>query len=111
MNFRKAKTLLALYFFISLILLLDMLTVSLRLARWRGSMSTDFFVRGANRVQMYHQMTKLDHNLKIKSHRSTFNMQIDSSSPFYVTTPIYYVNGQPHLGHAYTSVAADVISR
>lgn len=30
---------------------------------------------------------------------------------FYLTTPIYYVNGAPHIGHAYTSVAADVIAR
>jgi methionyl-tRNA synthetase len=30
---------------------------------------------------------------------------------FTVTTPIYYVNGRPHIGHAYTSVAADVLSR
>ncbi|ATU72464.1 methionine--tRNA ligase [Komagataeibacter rhaeticus] len=30
---------------------------------------------------------------------------------YYVTTPIYYVNGAPHIGHAYTSVAADVIAR
>ena len=31
--------------------------------------------------------------------------------PFFITTPIYYVNGEPHLGHAYTSVLADVIAR
>lgn len=31
--------------------------------------------------------------------------------PFYVTTPIYYVNARPHLGHAYTTIAADVSSR
>ena len=30
---------------------------------------------------------------------------------FYVTTPIYYVNAAPHLGHAYTTIAADVMSR
>ncbi|MDR1474969.1 MAG: methionine--tRNA ligase [Holosporales bacterium] len=30
---------------------------------------------------------------------------------FYVTTPIYYVNDVPHIGHAYTSVAVDVIAR
>src|SRR5438105_9016875 len=30
---------------------------------------------------------------------------------FYVTTPIYYVNAAPHLGHAYTTIAADVMAR
>jgi methionyl-tRNA synthetase len=30
---------------------------------------------------------------------------------FYLTTPIYYVNGAPHIGHAYTSIAADVLAR
>jgi methionyl-tRNA synthetase len=31
--------------------------------------------------------------------------------PYYVTTPIYYVNGEPHLGHAYSTMAADVLAR
>jgi methionyl-tRNA synthetase len=31
--------------------------------------------------------------------------------PYYVTTPIYYVNAAPHLGHAYTTIAADVLAR
>ncbi len=31
--------------------------------------------------------------------------------PFYVTTPIYYVNDRPHIGHAYSTVAADVLAR
>jgi methionyl-tRNA synthetase len=30
---------------------------------------------------------------------------------FYVTTPIYYVNDAPHIGHAYTTVAGDVLTR
>ncbi len=30
---------------------------------------------------------------------------------FYISTPIYYVNGAPHLGHAYTSIAADTVAR
>lgn len=30
---------------------------------------------------------------------------------FFITTPIYYVNGLPHLGHAYTSVLCDIIAR
>lgn len=36
---------------------------------------------------------------------------MQNNKPFFVTTPIYYVNGQPHLGHAYTTIAADVIAR
>ncbi|MEM1418246.1 MAG: methionine--tRNA ligase [Myxococcota bacterium] len=32
-------------------------------------------------------------------------------TPFYVTTPIYYVNDKPHVGHAYSTVAADVLAR
>jgi methionyl-tRNA synthetase len=34
-----------------------------------------------------------------------------SRPAFYVTTPIYYVNAAPHLGHAYTTIAADVMAR
>ena len=30
---------------------------------------------------------------------------------YYITTPIYYVNDKPHLGHAYTSLVADTIAR
>ena len=30
---------------------------------------------------------------------------------FYITTPIYYVNDIPHIGHAYTTVAADILAR
>ncbi len=33
------------------------------------------------------------------------------SESFYVTTPIYYVNAEPHIGHAYTTIVADVVSR
>lgn len=32
-------------------------------------------------------------------------------SKFYVTTPIYYINDKPHIGHAYTTIAADVLAR
>jgi methionyl-tRNA synthetase len=31
--------------------------------------------------------------------------------PYYVTTPIYYVNATPHIGHAYTTIAADILAR
>jgi methionyl-tRNA synthetase len=33
------------------------------------------------------------------------------TSTSYITTPIYYVNDKPHIGHAYTSLAADVLAR
>ncbi|MEN6330641.1 MAG: methionine--tRNA ligase [Smithella sp.] len=33
------------------------------------------------------------------------------SEAFYITTPIYYVNASPHIGHAYTTIVADVLAR
>ena len=33
------------------------------------------------------------------------------SNKFYITTPIYYVNARPHIGHAYTTIACDAIAR
>ena len=33
------------------------------------------------------------------------------SKKFYITTPIYYVNARPHIGHAYTTLACDTIAR
>ncbi len=35
----------------------------------------------------------------------------EQNEHFYVTTPIYYVNDQPHIGHAYTTILADVLAR
>src|SRR6185437_14078521 len=35
----------------------------------------------------------------------------DQQKKFYLTTPIYYVNARPHIGHAYTTIAADVLAR
>lgn len=34
-----------------------------------------------------------------------------TKEPFYITTPIYYVNDKPHIGHAYTTIACDVMAR
>ena len=33
------------------------------------------------------------------------------SNNFYITTPIYYPSGNPHMGHAYSSILADVFAR
>lgn len=38
-------------------------------------------------------------------------MTDSQSDSFYVTTPIYYVNDKPHIGHAYTTILADVLAR
>ncbi len=35
----------------------------------------------------------------------------ESPKKFYLTTPIYYVNARPHIGHAYSTIAADVLAR
>src|ERR1700759_3329939 len=35
----------------------------------------------------------------------------DGANKFYVTTPIYYVNAEPHLGHAYSTMAAAILAR
>jgi len=39
------------------------------------------------------------------------NTPNDSPNTFYVTTPIYYVNDRPHIGHAYTTLLADTLAR
>lgn len=36
---------------------------------------------------------------------------MENNKSFYITTPIYYVNDKPHIGHAYTSLACDVLAR
>jgi methionyl-tRNA synthetase len=44
--------------------------------------------------------------------RGVLSQSSDSMSKrFYLTTAIYYVNGEPHLGHAYEQVVGDVIAR
>src|SRR5262249_22493063 len=37
--------------------------------------------------------------------------QMPSRDRYYITTPIYYVNDSPHIGHAYTTLACDVLAR
>jgi len=42
---------------------------------------------------------------------NTVNYLNKMSNKFYITTPIYYVNAAPHIGHTYTTIAADVLAR
>src|ERR1039457_20702 len=36
---------------------------------------------------------------------------MDNPEKFYITTPIYYVNARPHIGHTYTTVVCDAVAR
>ncbi|KZO92529.1 hypothetical protein CALVIDRAFT_520038 [Calocera viscosa TUFC12733] len=46
-----------------------------------------------------------------RSFQSSSRRGEELQKPFYVTTPIYYVNAAPHIGHLYSSVIADVVAR
>lgn len=39
------------------------------------------------------------------------NKKMENKKAYYITTPIYYVNDVPHIGHAYTTIAADTMAR
>src|SRR5215471_17237169 len=41
----------------------------------------------------------------------TWKKKMDKGQKFYITTPIYYVNARPHLGHAYTTLVCDAVAR
>ena len=50
----------------------------------------------------------------LTEHRANSEPRTSRVTPvgrFYVTTPIYYVNDVPHIGHAYTTVTADAVAR
>jgi methionyl-tRNA synthetase len=43
--------------------------------------------------------------------RRNITTQPSSEKPYYITTPIFYVNAAPHVGHLYTMVLTDVVKR
>ncbi|KAL6706860.1 methionyl-tRNA synthetase [Coniothyrium glycines] len=43
--------------------------------------------------------------------RRFLSTQISAAKPYYITTPIFYVNAAPHVGHLYTMVLTDIIKR
>jgi len=71
-------------------------------------------VGGANRdkQQQQHQESRRFSTFLTASSTKTPPTSVDDgNSPFQITTPIYYVNDKPHIGHAYTSLACDVVAR
>jgi leucyl-tRNA synthetase len=61
--------------------------------------------RGQRRARERRSATTLYHPCR---EDTTFSQP---SPSFYVTTPIYYPNGEPHLGHVYTTLCADTVAR
>ncbi len=51
------------------------------------------------------------HHRNLNRRFSTFPSVKEEREKFYVTTPIYYVNDKPHIGHLYTTLACDVLAR
>src|ERR1700688_4347020 len=47
----------------------------------------------------------------LPSYICAWGRPMPAAQPYFLTTPIYYVNDLPHLGHAYTTVACDVLAR
>jgi len=45
------------------------------------------------------------------SRRIHYPILMDSRDEFFITTPIYYVNDKPHIGHAYSTIVADTLAR
>ena len=66
------------------------------------------------------ELEQAEHSISIKpKHAFSFSEYVNQYSGnikklkknFYITTPIYYVNDKPHIGHAYTTILADVLAR
>jgi len=49
---------------------------------------------------------------QVRTHRNRYiSTQPASEKPYYITTPIFYVNAAPHVGHLYTMVLSDILKR
>ncbi|KAK4617345.1 putative methionine--tRNA ligase, mitochondrial [Fulvia fulva] len=55
--------------------------------------------------------TSLPPSQQYRLFSSTISRHEDTTNPYYVTTPIFYVNAAPHVGHMYTMILADVLKR
>lgn len=90
-----------------ILLLLAMLAKRLQSYSFLRNVQQNFLSRSISQQQP-HSRSRLT---KISKTRVFDGAGERDTSPFFISTPIYYVNGQPHLGHAYTSVVSDVIAR
>ena len=75
-------------------------------------MSTSFTtLRSIHTVGLLQKQRAVAFSRNNRYFRNTAISTMKNPDNIYITTPIYYVNGEPHLGHSYTSVVSDVISR
>ncbi|KAK9471642.1 tRNA synthetases class I (M)-domain-containing protein [Dipodascopsis tothii] len=80
-----------------------------RLIRTRNWPGTIYTSRSSSisRVRHNHEASsagKVDHQPRVES-------EVGARKPFYITTPIFYINAAPHIGHMYSMVFADCIKR
>ena len=73
------------------------------------------FTIRCNRIQASRQCLQASHGVSHRLGASCFRFSTTvatpDSKPFYVTTPIFYVNAAPHVGHLYSMVLADTLKR
>ena len=66
-------------------------------------------VGGGARLPLQRRTDRVVRHASVRAQSSA--APAEAKDPFYVTTPIYYVNGAPHIGHVYTTLACDVVAR
>ncbi|KAF9956721.1 methionyl-tRNA synthetase [Mortierella alpina] len=64
----------------------------------------------------YPSLSHLPHNLSqtyLRAHKNLYSTQaaLEGQKPYYITTPIFYVNAVPHIGHLHSAVLADTFKR
>ena len=82
----------------------------------RSSSSLSSSLSSSSSSSLYRYHSTIQYNNKQRYRHTTLHGNSNSDnnidrSPYFITTPIYYVNGLPHLGHAYTSTICDILAR
>jgi len=77
------------------------------LNNWFG----EFAVRHAKNISAAYSLLGVQEEADFLRVRPKFALTNPSDKPFYVTTPIYYVNAAPHIGHVYSTLIADSLAR
>lgn len=68
-------------------------------------------VRTLTKSPVFSPVTALSRHQRIAVWRSSSTHSCEDDKSYYVTTPIFYVNASPHLGHLYSAVIADCVHR